>query len=163
MARLRKPHDLPGVVVAALFIALGVVLIRQTGSLSPMGSVFPITIAVAMIVFSALLIVRNVVIGARAAPAGAPEEPEAEDLRRTMPRRIAFFAAMALWIAALPVVGFFVTSLAGFFVVMAIALHERMPLREAVLMVVMGVIVVSGFYTVMREVLLIPMPRGLLF
>lgn len=163
MARLRKPHDLPGVIVAGLFVGLGFVLIRQTGSLSPMGSVFPITIAVAMIVFSTLLIARNVVIGARAGPAAAPEEPEAEDLRRTMPRRIAFFAAMALWIAALSVLGFFVASLAGFFVVMAITLHERMSPREAALMVAMGVAVVGGFYLVMREVLLIPIPRGLFF
>lgn len=163
MASLRKPHDLPGVIVAALFIGLGVVLIWQSGSLSPMGSVFPLTIAVAMIVFSTLLIARNVVIGAREAPTAAPDEPDGGDLRRTIPRMIAFYVAMVLWVAALPVVGFFVTSLVGFFVVMATAAHERMSPREAVLMVVAGSVIVAGFYIVMREVLMIPIPRGLLF
>lgn len=163
MNGLRKPHDPPGVAMAVLFTCLGVVLIRQTGSMTPMGSVFPITIATAMIVFSVLLIVRNVVIGARATPADAPAEPTSEDSHRTMPRRIAFFAAMVLWIVALPILGFFFASLVGFFVIMAVALHERMSLREAVLLVVTGVAIVTGFYVIMREVLLIPMPEGMFF
>lgn len=165
MAGIKKPHDPVGTSVAALFICLAVALIWQTGSMTPMGSVFPITISVAMIVFSALLILRNLVIGTRGRPAGESstgEQASAEGEQATM-RRAAFFAVMVLWIVAIAYLGFFVASLAGFVMATLVALHERVSLRQAAFLGLTAVVVVGGFYLVMREVLLIPMPRGLFF
>lgn len=161
----RRVHDPTGVAVAVLFICLGIVLIWQTGSMTPMGSVFPITVSAAMIVFSVLLILRNLVIGARAAPAeDRPIEEMAgrERSRETM-HRVGFIAAMVFWIVALPLLGFFVASLAGFFLVMAVSLHERLSMKQALLLAATGIVMVAGFYFIMREVLLIPMPSGLFF
>lgn len=161
----KRPHDLPGVIAAAGFIVLGVVLIRQTGRMTPLGSVFPITISTAMIVFSALLILRNVVIGLRPTPRATPEEetPETPAAAGSVPRRLAFLAAMAGWVVLMPVLGFFVTSLLGFFAIMAVATYDRLGLREGAILVAIGVAVITGFYLVMAEVLLIPIPRGVFF
>ncbi len=165
MAALRKPHDLPGTITAALFIGLGVVLILLTGRMTPMGSVFPITISAAMIVFSAILILRNFVIAARRPSVEAADETasETEQTQGSMPRRIGFLIAMAAWIALIPILGFFVASLIAFFAIMAVASHERITLREGVALGVIGVAILTAFYLIMANVLLIPMPRGLFF
>lgn len=170
----RRPHDMPGVIAAFAFICLGVLLIGQSRAMTPMGSVFPIAISTAMIVFSVVLIIRNVVIGLRRQPAGAtvsaPEEVGAE-ARVPAPaaepesnvRRLAFLVAMVAWIVLIPVLGFFVTSLLAYFAVMATSLHERIDFREALILGVIGIVVLTGFYLLMAEVLLLPLPRGAFF
>jgi putative tricarboxylic transport membrane protein len=159
----RRPHDLPGTLAAAAFIALGLVLMRQTGRMTPLGSVFPITISAAMIAFSALLIARNVVLGLRRAAHREPDTPEMPATPGSTPRRLAFLAAMGAWVLLLPVLGFFAASVAGFFAVMAVAIHERLGVREGVLLAVFGLAIIAGFTLLMSEVLLIPLPRSRLF
>ena len=158
-----SPHDPPGTLIAVGLIVLGLVLIRETGRMSALGSVFPITISAAMIIFSALLLLRNVVLGLRRA---APREPEPQEMPATpgsSRRRVAFLAAMAAWVVLLPVLGFFVASALGFFAVMAIATHDRLSLGQGVLLAVFGLAIVAGFTLLMSEVLLIPLPRGRIF
>ena len=149
--------------MAVGFIALGVVLMLGTGRMTPMGSVFPITISLAMIVLASTLIARNVVLGLRARPAEEEAPPaEAAEGGGSNWRRALFLAAMIAWIALLPVLGFLAASAAGFFAVMAIAAHERMAPRAVVALVLTGLAILGGFYLLMAEVLLIPLPRGLL-
>ena len=161
MPTARRLHDMPGTLVALGFIALGVVLALQTQSMTPMGSVFPITISLAMIVLATILIARNVVLGLRAARASGEAE-EAAQGGGSNARRALFLVAMAAWIALLPVLGFLAASAAGFFVVMAIAAHERLPARQVAAMVLVGLAILGGFYLLMANVLMIPLPRGLL-
>ncbi|MEH6717360.1 MAG: tripartite tricarboxylate transporter TctB family protein [Aurantimonas endophytica] len=161
MASLRKPHDVPGTILAAVFVALGAFLILQTDSMSPMGSVFPITVSVAMIVFALALILRNVVLGMRAVPATAPAEAQPEASHESMPRRLLFLLAMIVWIVLIPVLGFFVSSVLAYFAIMLVATHDRMSLREGATLVVIGLAILTVFYLVMARVLLIPMPTGL--
>lgn len=159
----RRPHDLPGTLAAVVFIVLGLALIRQTGRMTPLGSVFPITISAAMIAFSALLILRNVVLGLRRA---APREPDTQEMPATpgsTPRRIAFLAVMGAWVLLLPVLGFFAASLAGFFAVMAIATHERLGVGQGMLLALFGLAIIAAFTLLMSEVLLIPLPRSRFF
>jgi hypothetical protein len=163
MAALRKPHDVPGTTLAVLFIALGIFLILQTDRMSPLGSVFPITVSTAMIVFAILLVLRNVVLGMRAAPAGAPAETPSEAGHESMPRRLLFLLAMIVWIVLIPILGFFVASALAYFAIMLVATHDRMSLRESATLVVIGLAILTGFYLMMTKVLLIPMPRGLFF
>lgn len=158
-----RPHDLPGVLVALVMLCLGVVFIRQTGSMTPMGSVFPITISAAMVVFSALLILRAFILGRSDRPEAKPPLPDEPPTRGATARRIAFFAVMVGWVALIPVLGFFATSLAAFLLVMAVSIHERTPVRQLWALAAIGVVVVGAFYLLMREVLLIPLPRGLFF
>ncbi|MCB8838155.1 tripartite tricarboxylate transporter TctB family protein [Aurantimonas sp. VKM B-3413] len=157
----RGLHDPAGTAVAVLFIALGVLLITQTGRMTPMGSVFPITISVAMIVLSAVLVLRNVIIGFRGTEAAKEDDGAAE--RGSMARRILFLVVMAAWVALIPFLGFFVASLLAFFAIMAIATHERVTMRELAILTAVGVAILLAFYLLMANVLLIPMPRGLFF
>ncbi|NDV86788.1 hypothetical protein GTW51_08740 [Aurantimonas aggregata] len=164
MASLRKPHDVPGTILAALFVALGAFLILQTGNMSPMGSVFPITVSVAMIVFALALILRNVVLGMRPVPAAADEAPgeaQPEASHESMPRRLLFLLAMIVWIVLIPILGFFVSSVLAYFAIMLVATHDRMSLREGAALVVIGLAILTVFYLVMARVLLIPMPTGM--
>ena len=163
MPTARRLHDLPGTLVALGFIALGAVLALQTGTMTPMGSVFPITISIAMIVLASILIARNVVLGLRARPAAEEAAPaEAAEGGGSNWRRALFLAAMVAWIALLPVLGFLAASAAGFFAVMAIAAHERLPVRQLMVLVLVGLAILGGFYLLMADVLMIPLPRGLL-
>ncbi|MBB4003545.1 tripartite tricarboxylate transporter TctB family protein [Aurantimonas endophytica] len=161
MASLRKPHDVPGTILAAVFVALGAFLILQTDSMSPMGSVFPITVSVAMIVFALALILRNVVLGMRAVPVTAPAEAQPEASHESMPRRLLFLLAMIVWIVLIPILGFLVSSVLAYFAIMLVATHDRMSLREGATLVVIGLAILTVFYLVMARVLLIPMPTGL--
>lgn len=165
MAALRKPHDLPGTALAVLFVALGIVLILQTGRMSPLGSVFPITVSAAMIVFSLALILRNVVLGMRAVrpAASEPDAAPSETGHESTPRRLLFLLAMIAWIVLIPILGFFVASVAAYFAIMLVATHDRTPLREGALLVLIGFVILTVFYLVMAKVLLIPMPTGLFF
>lgn len=158
MAMLEKLHDPPGTAVAAGLVVLGGVLIAQTGSMTPLGSVFPITVSAAMMALGAVLIVRNVVLGLRGGKAAAAEDEAAGG---STLRRVLFFAVMVAWVALLPVLGFFTASVLGFFAVMATALHERTSMPQAMLLALAGFAIVGLFYWVMRDVLLIPLPQGL--
>ena len=152
-------HDLPGSIIAAVFMALGIVLVVESRGMSDMGSVFPTTVSVALIVFSAALIVRNVVIGWRP-PAGAGPAPRSLD---SNPRRLGFVVAMAAWVGLIPILGFFAASLPAFFAVMAITARERKPALQIAVLCLSGLLILAGFYWIMTDLLLIPMPRGLLF
>lgn len=159
-----KVHDLPGTMVAAGFLLLGVFLITRTTEMTPLGSVFPIAISGAMIVFSALLVIRNVMLGIRGeAPARNALSEETAGAGGSTARRVLFLVAMSLWIALLPVLGFMAASVLGFFAIMAVATHERLTAKELAILVAISLAILAGFYLLMAEVLLIPMPRGLFF
>ena len=160
-----KLHDPEGALVAVSFAAFGALLIVSTGGMTPMGSVFPITISAAMVVLSVVLILRNLVLGIRDARTSPPSDSSAitADAAGSMPRRIVFLVTMAAWIALIPVLGFFVASVLAYFAIMVVATHERLPVREIVVLAVIGFAILLGFYLLMTNVLLIPMPRSLLF
>ena len=70
---------------------------------------------------------------------------------------------LGFWTIAIPFLGFFVTSLIAFWALIAVANYDRIPIRTAVVYAVCGAIIVAGFYFLMSDVLLIRMPRGILF
>lgn len=154
---MARTYDPVGTLVAALFIALGVVLILETRTMTPLGSVFPIAISSAMIVCAVVLIVRNVVLGVR----GAVKAPAGE--AGSTVRRVLLVAILAAWVALLPVLGFFAASTLGYFATMTIATYERVGLGQLALLLVIGLGILGGFTFLMGDVLNIPLPRGILF
>lgn len=156
-------HDPAGTLAAVLFVILGIVLTVQSRSMTAMGSVFPTTISIALIVFSVVLIVRNLVLTLRSDKLAEAPSDEAPAPGGSNARRAIFVAAMIAWIVLIPVLGFLVASIAGYFGVMIVAMHERMSLKQVALLVLLGVAILAGFYLLMTEILLIPMPRGYLF
>jgi hypothetical protein len=156
-------HDPAGTFVAALFVILGIVLTIQSRSMTAMGSVFPTTISIALIVFSSVLIIRNLVLTLRGSEVAESQSDEAPKAGGSNARRAFFIGAMISWIVLIPILGFLAASIAGYFVVMTVAMHERMSLKQIALLILLGVAILAGFYVLMTEVLLIPMPRGHVF
>ncbi len=151
-----KTRNLPSMVIAALLIALGVWTYTVAGSMSPLGSVFPKTISVALMVFSAMLIVQHI-----RRPAGPASTNPAFDSGTR--RRTALGAVMMAWVIAMPEIGFLATSLVAFGLIMAIADYDRPAVRVWLIWSVAGIAICTGFWWLMANVLLLRMPAGLLF
>ncbi|AQQ05629.1 C4-dicarboxylate ABC transporter permease [Roseibium algicola] len=151
-----KTRNLPSMVIAALLIALGVWTYTAAGSMSPLGSVFPKTISVALMVFSAMLIVQHI----RRPTGPASTNPAFDSGTR---RRTALGAVMMAWVIAMPGIGFLATSLVAFGLIMAIADYDRPAVRVWLIWSVAGIAICTGFWWLMANVLLLRMPAGLLF
>lgn len=151
-------RDVPAIVLAALFVGIGVAAYMQTSDMSPMGSVFPRTLSTALVFLSIVLAALQ--IGRPAAPglsaASGTERPSGL-------RRFAIIVAMALWVLLLPAIGFFVASASAFLVLTAIATFERPAPRVVAGHALAAVVIVGAFYVLMAHVLLLRMPAGLLF
>lgn len=153
-----KYRDLPAMGFGALFVVIGVLAYAQTKDMSAMGSVFPGTLAAALVLLSIMLIAFQ--IGRRAAPRKTEVLGEAKP---SSIRRLAIIVAMAIWALLLPSVGFFVTSLVAFLALTAIATFDRPSLRELVFYSASAVVIVGSFHVLMDKVLGLRMPAGLLF
>ena len=70
---------------------------------------------------------------------------------------------MGIWALLLPSVGFFVTSLVAFLVLVAIATFDRLSLSEMVVHGVAAIAIVGAFQLLMDKVLGLRMPMGLMF
>ena len=158
-----RVHDPLGTGVAVGFIALAAFLIVSAGRMSPMGSVFPIAISCAMILFAAVLVARNVVLGIRGDAAEPAPHDEAPVTGGSPVRRVGLVAAMGSWIALIPIAGFFPASVLGYFALTAIAIRERMSWRGYLVLAAIGLAMLAALTLLMSEVLRIPLPRGVLY
>lgn len=147
-------RDPGGLVATGGFVILGALMLWGTGKASPLGAVFPGTIAVAMIGFSLVL---GVLLLRRR---GAGKPAEAGEGSGTL-RRIAIAALLPVWALLLSVTGFLVTSLAAFAVTMVIADYSRTPARTWIIRAITGAAIVLGFWWIMVHVLLLRVPAGL--
>ncbi|HET8729217.1 MAG TPA: tripartite tricarboxylate transporter TctB family protein [Alphaproteobacteria bacterium] len=159
MSNESRRRDWPGMIVAIVFILLGLWVIQQSLSMSALGSIFPRTIAIALIAFSTILLVANLrpVRGTR-----APDQEAASASPESTPRRLALVIIMLAWVLLMPVIGFLVSSVSAFLAILAVANYDGWTAKRTVVYVVTTVVVVAAFYFLMVEVLLIPVPRGFL-
>ncbi|MHA6345656.1 tripartite tricarboxylate transporter permease [Roseivivax sp. CAU 1761] len=151
----RKPRDPAGMALAGLFIGLGLAIFVGAAAMSPLGSVFPRTIAVALAAFSALLIVLNL---------RRPRGPAAPvfTLDSGARHRLALGAILLAWVVLMPLIGFLVTSVAAFVAIMVVADYDRPPARVWAAWIAAGLLICLGFWWLMANVLLLRMPAGLL-
>jgi putative tricarboxylic transport membrane protein len=157
-SKVRRFRDAPAILFSLFFIVLGVLAYQQTAAMSSMGSVFPTTIAGLLILLSALLIALQVGRPAAPAKSGDAAQPAASTWRR-----VAIIVAMGIWAALLPSIGFFVTSLVAFFVLISIATFERLSMREMVAHAIAAIAIVGSFQVLMDKVLGLRMPNGVFF
>lgn len=156
LAEVTHRRDWPGALYAVGFVLLGVLMLLGTQEVSPLGSVFPNTIGIAMIAFSTLLI--GLIVTGRAAPVKHVKEAKGSNLHR-----LALAAVMLGWVFLMPHVGFFVTSLAAYLLIMFIADYDRPGLGTWVIWSAIGAAITGAFWWLMSDVLLLRMPRGILF
>lgn len=151
----RKTRDFPGMIIAGLCIALGSGIYVGATGMSALGSVFPMTIGAALVVFSAILIVMN--LRRPVGPAG-----RAFEMTAGAKHRFALGAIMLAWVIVMPQIGFLVSSMAAFVAIMVVADYDRPPLKTWAIWVATGLLICAGFWWLMSEVLLLRMPVGLL-
>jgi len=145
-------RDIPGIAGSAVFIIVGILAFWGARDFSPLGSVFPRTMAVAMIVFAAAYIAMALLrpTAPAARPAGSPW------------RRGAVMAVLLAWAFLLGHVGFLATSIAAYTALLVIANYDRWTPRMAVIYAAVGAMVLGGLYWIFRHVLQVPLPEGVL-
>lgn len=150
-------RDTGGMVVAAVFILVSVVALWDTTNMVDADSyVFPRTIAIAMIIFSILLIVWNLI-------RPEPGNGEAPTPGASTVRRVGLVAAMLLSTALMPWLGFLVSGFAAFISIMVIAMYDPWTRFRKLVYPLVCAAFVAGFYFLFAQLLLVPLPVGSLF
>ena len=148
----KPPRDLPGIAGSVVFIVVGMLAFWGARDFSALGSVFPRTMAVAMVVFAAAYIAMALLRPSApvATPTGSPW------------RRGAVMAVLLAWAFLLGKVGFLATSIVAYTALLVIANYDRWTPRMAVTYAVVGALVLGGLYSVFHLVLQVPLPQGAL-
>lgn len=149
--------DTGGVVLAAIFsvIALGAFWLAR--DMSAMGAVFPSTISAVLAALSLGLIVLALTGRVWPATAETAQGPVSNQ------RRVGLVIAFGLWVWLMPVLGFAISGFIAFVVLAALGEHDAVPVRSWIIRVALAALIVGAFWWLMADVLLLRMPRGLLF
>jgi putative tricarboxylic transport membrane protein len=149
-------RDMASVVMACLFIIMGVVALWDTTNMMDSDSyVFPRAIAIAMILFSLALIVWKL-----AKPAA---RKDANGISASNFRRIALVGVMLLSCLLMPWLGFLISGFATFFLLMLVAMYDAWTPAKKIIYPLIAVAVVLGFYGLFANLLQVPLPVGTLF
>lgn len=145
-------RDIPGIIGSLIFIAVGLLALYYSREFTPLGSVFPRTIASAMVLLSVVYI------------AVAWLRPKATALHQpgSVWRRVALVAVMVAWALLLDRLGFLTTSVICFAALLVISNYDRWTPGMAVAYVAAGAAVLGGLYSIFRFVLKVPLPPGIL-
>lgn len=155
MSEQTTKREISTPIMAALFVALGAIVIWDTTSYTDADSyVFPRTIAIVMIVLSVLLVAQWLL----------GWSPSAKDPgvagARSVPRRLALFAAMIGAALLMPYLGFLVTGLIVFLAIMLTAMYDPWTPYRFIVYPIAGAVIVGGFYLLFAQVLQVPLPVG---
>lgn len=145
-------RDVSGIAASAVFIVLGVLAIWGARDFTPLGSVFPRTIAAAMIVFAVVYIAMALL---------RPQAPAAPAAGSNW-RRGALIVVLLAWSFLFEKLGFLATSVCAYAAILVIANYDRWTPRLAVVYTVVGAMVLGGLYAIFYSVLQVPLPKGLL-
>jgi putative tricarboxylic transport membrane protein len=150
---MSKPRpDMRSIVGAAAFIVVGALAIHYSSEFSPLGQVFPRTIAVLMIVLSAIYIALALL------RPGGGVKPEGGSLAR----RLILAGTMFGWALLIRPVGFLTTSVVCYALILVIANYDRWTPRRLLSYAASGAAVVVGLFAIFAYVLQVPFPQGVL-
>lgn len=151
-----RAGDLGGTIGALAFIAIGAaVLWDASGYQDADSAVFPRAIAYAMIVFSLVVIGRNLL--------RTPAREEGEADTGSVARRVGLVAVMLAGAAAMPVLGMLLATLVSFAALMVIAMYEPWTRFRRIVYPIAGAAIVFGFHYLFGAALQVPLPTGMLF
>ncbi|MBK6981600.1 MAG: tripartite tricarboxylate transporter TctB family protein [Betaproteobacteria bacterium] len=150
---MNKPagRDVRGIVGSVLAIAGGALAFYHAKEFTPLGSVFPRTIAAAMMIFAAVYIATALL-----RPGEQPPQPTGSTWRR-----VALVVVLALWSVFLEKLGFLTSSVAAYAAILVIANYDQWTPRRALGYALAGAAVLGGLYSIFRFVLQVPLPEGI--
>lgn len=154
--RFKTAGDTGGTVICCLFILLAAISLWDTTNMLDSDSyVFPRAIAISMIVFSIMLIFWNLT---------HPDlTKQKEPQKESTVRRILLVAMMLLSCLIMPWLGFLVSGVITFGLLMLVAMYDKWHAKNRIIYPLIAVAIVVGFYTLFSKVLLVPLPVGLFF
>lgn len=147
----RAKRDVRGIVGCVLAIAGGALAFYHAKEFTPLGSVFPRTVAVAMMIFAGVYIAMALL-----RPGEQPAQPAGSTWRR-----VALVAVLAAWSVFLEMVGFLTTSVAAYAAILVIANYDRWTPRRAVGYSIAAAAVLGGLYAIFKYGLQVPLPEGI--
>jgi len=148
----KREYDTPGIILAAIFILLAGIFLNESRNLTDSDSyVFPVAICTAMIVFSIIFIVWNLL--------KPHPDKEASIVPGSTPRRVGLVALMLVSALIMPYVGFLPAGLGVFAALMALAMFEPWTWKRAMNYALVCVAVVIGFYVIFDIIFLVPLPE----
>jgi hypothetical protein len=152
-----KSRDTAGIVIAALMILLGAIAWWDTTTMEDADSfVFPRAVIIAMVAFSLMLILTNLLRpGQEGAASGSSDESHI--------RRVLLVICMLAGAAAMPYLGFLLSGLLVFAALTGIAMFDPWTKFRMLIYPLSGIAIVTGFYLLFAELLLVPLPVGILF
>ncbi|MCL4515001.1 MAG: tripartite tricarboxylate transporter TctB family protein [Firmicutes bacterium] len=154
---------------AIMMLAVSIIFWAQMpGLMNPFSIVFPRAILTLLTITSLVLLVRTYLRPKGQAPevaqSGKAQEPGAGAANAgTWKNVIISVVVVAVWIALLDVVGFYVTSVLAFAFLAWFLGQGVKHLREAVTMLVIIAAEIGVFYVIFAKLLLVPLPTGVLF
>ncbi|MDO0946793.1 tripartite tricarboxylate transporter TctB family protein [Chromohalobacter israelensis] len=137
--------------VVMIVIASGALVFSR--DMSIMAGVFPRTIAVLLLMFSVVLLVKSLV----AHPRRVRPEPG------SVGRRLGLIAVLLVWSLALKWLGFLLASVASAALLAGLAHYHAWTLRRAIGYSLALALIIGGFYILFAIVLNVPLPAGLLW
>lgn len=154
----QEKRDLGGMVVAAILIFIAVAAIWDTTDMTDSDSfVFPRAVAISMIGFCILLIVKQMI-----APSIGKND-EAGVSGGSTPRRIGLVSTMVVSSLLMPWLGFLVSGVLAFGSIMVLAMYDEWTPSRRLVFSLTGIAIVVGFYFMFAELLHVPLPVGTLF
>jgi len=134
-----------------LFIGIGAVCLWHSQDMSQLGAIFPITIAIVVIVAGLLRLGQLVVHGVLS---------NTERDKGSTPRRVLLVAMMTVWALVMPWAGFLLTGLASFVGLMVVAQYRSWTPRRLIGHLLTGALLVAFFYGLFALLLNVPLPLG---
>jgi len=146
---LKLIKDKTSFISGVCLIVLSIILFYEASTLSPFGSVFPFAITTALIILSIILIFRSFKLEIKVI------NENVSSIKISL-LTITFFA----WIYFLERIGFILTSLIAFNLLILINSGKKIPLKKVTLYVLTGSIFILLLYFGFKNLLLVPLPEG---
>lgn len=138
------------------FIALGAIIWWQSLNLSVMGAVFPRVVSITMMLTSVLIILRMLISKAPLWSEATREKP------KNIWRGIFLVMTVGIWLMLFRPLGMILSSILAFAVLMLIAEQDELRPLRTTLILIGGAIGIFAVTLAMTEVLMIPVPKGIL-
>ncbi|TPW31896.1 tripartite tricarboxylate transporter permease [Pararhizobium mangrovi] len=135
--------------ISVLLIIFGLLALNDARGYTDSDSlVFPVTVAIGLIVFAGIVLVRSLL--------GLGEASEGDG--GSFPRRAILVLTMLACALLMESFGFVASSIALFVILTLVGMHERWTVRTAVIYAIAGLVIVFGFTWLFRSVLGVPLP-----